>query len=155
MYSQFDLQNCNNQFIIKLWGGRATQADGIRAHDRRITYRPTMKGENMNINEITLMLNAGFTKDEIMRIVDYPIPATPEAAEPEAAPAEPAEPEAPEAEPAEPAPANDDVLKELIKTVKGLSDTVKDMQKTNAKKATGGKTVKKTSADVITDFFQS
>ena len=114
----------------------------------------------MNINEITLMLNAGFTKDEIMRIVDYPIPATPEAAEPEAAPAEPAEPEAPEAEPAEPAPAepapaNDDVLKELIKTVKGLSDTVKDMQKTNAKKATGGKAVKKTSADVITDFFQS
>ena len=125
LYSQFDLQNCNNQFIIKVWGGRATQADGIRAHDRRITYRPTMKGEIMNINEITLMLNAGFTKEEIMRIVDYPIPATHEAPEPEAAPAEPAEPEAPEAAPAEPAPAepapaNDDVLKELIKTVKGL-----------------------------------
>lgn len=117
---------------------------------------PHMKGEIMNINEITLMLNAGFTKDEIMRIVDYPIPATPEAAEPETEPAEPeAEPAEPEAEPAEPAPANDDVLKELIKTVKGLSDTVKDMQKTNAKKATGGKTVKKTSADVITDFFQN
>ena len=91
----------------------------------------------MNISEVSLLLNAGFTRDEILKMIDYPIPADP-------APADPA-----------PAGGTTETLQELIKTVNNLSNVVKEMQNSNARKATGGKATKKTSADVITDFFGS
>ena len=101
----------------------------------------------MNFSEIRQLLDAGFTRDDILTLagaLSEPAPA-PEP-EPEPAPA----PE-PEPEPA-PAPA-DDAIKALTASVAALSKTVTDMQKANAKAAEGGKAEPMTADDVIKSFF--
>ena len=99
----------------------------------------------MNFSEIKQLLDAGFTRDDILTLAGAaPEPAP--APEPEPAPA----PE-PEPEPA-PAPA-DDAIKALTASVAALSKTVTDMQKANAKAAEGGKAEPMTADDVIKSFF--
>lgn len=101
----------------------------------------------MNFSEIKQLLDAGFTRDDILSLAgaaSEPAPA-PEP-DPEPAPA----PE-PEPEPA-PAPA-DDAIKALTASVAALSKTVTDMQKANAKAAEGGKAEPMTADDVIKSFF--
>ena len=111
----------------------------------------------MNISEVSLLLNAGFTKDEIMAIMNDPQPA----GDPAPAP-EPSGDPAPDPEPAgDPKPAGDpessgelqSAVDGLQKTVNDLLKTVKAMQADNVKKASGGKAEIKTSDDVIKDFF--
>lgn len=89
----------------------------------------------MNISEVSLLLNAGFTKDEIMAIMNDPQPAGDPAPDPE------------------PSGELQSAVDGLQKTVNDLLKTVKAMQADNVKKASGGKAEVKTSDDVIKDFF--
>jgi hypothetical protein len=103
----------------------------------------------MNFSEIKQLLDAGFTRDDILTLAGAaPEPAP--ASDPEPAPASDPEP-ASEPEPA-PAPA-DDAIKALTASVAALSKTVADMQKANAKAAEGGKAEPMTADDVIKSFF--
>lgn len=111
----------------------------------------------MNISEVSLLLNAGFTKDEIMAIMNDPQPAGDPAPAPEPSgdPAPDPEP-APSPEPGgDPEPSGElqSAVDGLQKTVNDLLKTVKAMQADNVKKASGGKAEVKTSDDVIKDFF--
>ena len=103
----------------------------------------------MNFSEIKQLLDAGFTREDILTLagaVSEPAPAS----DPEPAPAPEPEP-ASEPEPAQ-APA-DDAIKALTASVAALSKTVTDMQKANAKAAEGGKAEPMTADDVIKSFF--
>ena len=106
----------------------------------------------MNISEVSLLLNAGFTKDEIVALMgNDPQPSGDPAPDPE-----PAGDPAPDPEPAgDPAPSGElqSAVDGLQKTVNDLLKTVKAMQADNVKKASGGKAEVKTSEDVIKDFF--
>lgn len=109
----------------------------------------------MNINEVSLLLNAGFTREEILKMIDYPIPADPDP-KPDPKPDPVPDPE-PTPDPS-PDPVPDktaEMIAELTKTVQNLGNTVKELQKGNARKAEGGKPEKKDSASVINDFFGS
>lgn len=116
----------------------------------------------MNISEVGLLLNAGFTKDEIVALMgNDPQPSGDPAPDPEPAgdPAPDPEPSgspAPDPEPSgDPAPSGElqSAVDGLQKTVNDLLKTVKAMQADNVKKASGGKAEVKTSEDVIKDFF--
>lgn len=103
----------------------------------------------MDIETITKLVECGFTKEEIMKLTNTdPEPAPTPAPEPEPEPTpEPApEPETPKDEIHE-------NVKALTATVEELVKTVKAMQKTNAKRADGGKPEPMNSGDVIRDFF--
>lgn len=111
----------------------------------------------MNFSEIRQLLDAGFTRNDILTLagaLSEPA-ATPEPpANPDtAATPEPAANPDPAATP-EPAPAPaDDAIKALTASVAALSKTVTDMQKANAKAAEGGKAEPMTADDVIKSFF--
>ena len=109
----------------------------------------------MNISEVSLLLNAGFTKDEIMSIMNDPQPSGDPAPDPQPAPDPAPDPE-PAGDPApDPEPSGElqSAVDGLQKTVNDLLKTVKAMQADNVKKASGGKAEVKTSEDVIKDFF--
>lgn len=109
----------------------------------------------MNISEVSLLLNAGFTKDEIMEIMNDPQPSGDPAPDPEPA-GDPAPDPEPAGDPApDPEPSGElrSAVDGLQKTVNDLLKTVKAMQADNVKKASGGKAEIKTSEDVIKDFF--
>ena len=75
----------------------------------------------MNTENVLALINAGFTVDEVRRMMADP-------AEPEA-PAEPAPATDPEPEPApEPAPAQDPV--ELLQTIEALRQQIEDLRST-------------------------
>lgn len=105
----------------------------------------------MNISEVSLLLNAGFTKDEIMSIMNDPQPSGDPA--PAAEPAPDPEPAGDPAPDPEPSGELQSAVDGLQKTVNDLLKTVKAMQADNVKKASGGKAEVKTSEDVIKDFF--
>lgn len=109
----------------------------------------------MNISEVSLLLNAGFTKDEIMAIMNDPQPAGDQAPDPEPSgdPAPDPEPAGDPAPDPEPSGELQSAVDGLQKTVNDLLKTVKAMQADNVKKASGGKAEVKTSDDVIKDFF--
>lgn len=109
----------------------------------------------MNISEVSLLLNAGFTKDEIMAIMNDPQPAGDPAPDPEPSgdPAPDPEPAGDPAPDPEPSRELQSAVDGLQKTVNDLLKTVKAMQADNVKKASGGKAEVKTSDDVIKDFF--
>lgn len=109
----------------------------------------------MNISEVGLLLNAGFTKDEIMAIINDPQPAgdPAPAADPAPDPAPDPEPAGDPAPDPEPSGELQSAVDGLQKTVNDLLKTVKAMQADNVKKASGGKAEVKTSEDVIKDFF--
>ena len=109
----------------------------------------------MNISEVSLLLNAGFTKDEIMAIMNDPQPAGDPAPDPEPSgdPAPDPEPAGDPAPDPEPSGELQSAVDGLQKTVNDLLKTVKAMQADNVKKASGGKAEVKTSDDVIKDFF--
>lgn len=103
----------------------------------------------MDIETITKLVDCGFTKEEIMKLTNT---------EPEPAPEPSPEPEpVPEPSPApEPEKSSDEIhenVKALTATVEELVKTVKAMQKSNAKRADGGKPDHIDSGDVIRDFF--
>ena len=109
----------------------------------------------MNISEVSLLLNAGFTKDEIMAIMSDPQPSGDPAPDPEPTgdPAPDPEPAGDPAPDPEPAGEMQKAIDGLQKTVNDLLKTVKAMQADNVKRASGGKADVKTSEDVIKDFF--
>jgi len=112
----------------------------------------------MNISEVSLLLNAGFTKDEIVALMgNDPQPSGDPAPDPEpVGDPEPAGDPAPDPEPSgDPQPAGElqSAVDGLQKTVNDLLKTVKAMQADNVKKASGGKAEVKTADDVIKDFF--
>lgn len=75
----------------------------------------------MNTENVLALINAGFTADEVRRMMADP-------AEPEA-PAEPAPSPDPEPEPAsEPAPAQDPV--QLLQTIEALRQQIEDLRST-------------------------
>lgn len=99
----------------------------------------------MNFSEIKQLLDAGFTRDDILTLAG---------AAPEPTPASDPDPaQAPEPEPEPAAAPADDAIKALTASVAALSKTVTDMQKANAKAAEGGKAEPMTADDVIKSFF--
>ena len=109
----------------------------------------------MNISEVSLLINAGFTKSEIMAIMSDPQPAADPEPSGDPAPAPDPEPSGDPAPAPDPEPAGEmqNAIDGLQKTVNDLLKTVKAMQADNVKKASGGKAEIKTSDDVIKDFF--
>lgn len=110
----------------------------------------------MNISEVSLLLNAGFTKDEIVALMgNDPQPSGDPAPDPEPAgdPAPDPEPSGDPAPDPEPSGELQSAVDGLQKTVNDLLKTVKAMQADNVKKASGGKAEVKTADDVIKDFF--
>lgn len=103
----------------------------------------------MNFSEIKQLLDAGFTRDDILTLAG----TTPKP-EPKPAP-DPAPEPKPEPKPApDPAPEPpEDAIKALTASVAALSKTVTEMQKANAKAAEGGKPEPMTADDVIKSFF--
>lgn len=99
----------------------------------------------MNFSEIKQLLDAGFTRDDILTLAGVAPEPTP-ASDPEPA-------QAPEPEPEPAAAPADDAIKALTASVAALSKTVTDMQKANAKAAEGGKAEPMTADDVIKSFF--
>lgn len=96
----------------------------------------------MTLEQTITLLEAGYTKEEILAL-DAPQEPAP-APNPEQAPAEP--------EPA-PAPQND-ALQDVLKELAAVKVTLKGLQANNIRSAEGGKeTVRLTADKVIEDFF--
>jgi hypothetical protein len=110
------------------------------------------------IEDITKMLDAGFTADEIKALdtdglFTYAAPAAPDPKEPEPKEPEPKEPEPKEPEPKEPAPF-DDFAKEVEETInKGFQSIINAFQVA----AVGGSQQKipeaKTSEDILAEII--
>ena len=107
----------------------------------------------MTLEQTITLLEAGYTKEEILAL-DAPQEPTP-APDPEPAPA-PADPE-PAPAPAGPEPQNqgqNDALQDVLKELAAVKVTLKGLQANNIRSAEGGKeTVRLTADQVITDFF--
>lgn len=103
----------------------------------------------MTLEQTITLLEAGYTKEEILALEAPQEPAP--APEPEPAPAEP-EPAPADPEPA-PAPQND-ALQDVLKELAAVKVTLKGLQANNIRSAEGGKeTVRLTADKVIEDFF--
>lgn len=102
----------------------------------------------MTLEQTITLLEAGYTKEEILAL---DAPQEPAPAEPEPAPAEP-EPAPADPEPT-PAPQND-ALQDVLKELAAVKVTLKGLQANNIRSAEGGKeTVRLTADKVIEDFF--
>ncbi|MEE3334530.1 MAG: hypothetical protein VZR54_09740 [Ruminococcus sp.] len=106
----------------------------------------------MNFSEIKELLNAGFTRDDILAIAGVGAAGQQTQPEQQAQPEQQTQPEQ-QAQPEQ--PANDNTMQALADTVAALSKTIKDMQLSNAKSAEGGKPKTITSADVVKSFFSA
>ena len=107
----------------------------------------------MNFSEIRQLLDAGFTRDDILTLAGAApeqTPAPEQTTAPEQTPALEQTP-APEQTPA--AGAADEAIKALTASVAALSKTVTEMQLANAKNAQSGKVEPMTADDVIKSFF--
>lgn len=103
----------------------------------------------MNLERIYKLVDAGFTKDEIMRLMGYkpaPAPATSPAPAPAPAP-DPAPAPAPAPDPA-PAPAPDSAL---VDTLKQMQQTLQKMQLANIGAADN--TPPRSDDDIASDFL--
>lgn len=91
----------------------------------------------MDIETITKLIDAGYTKEEIEKLHDAGDAATVQTPnEDGSSGAEPEEPkEQSAADPAHDSAVTEEMLKTLTDTVKGLQDTVKALQQQNAKTA--------------------
>lgn len=112
----------------------------------------------MNFSEIKELLNAGFTRDDILALAGVGASGQPAQPDQQTQPEPQAQPD-PQAQPEQQAqpepPANDNTMQALADTVAALSKTIKDMQLSNAKSAEGGKPKTITSADVVKSFFSA
>lgn len=98
----------------------------------------------MTLEQTITLLEAGYTKEEILAL-DAPQDPAPD---PEPAPAEP------EPAPADPEPAPNDALQDVLKELAAVKVTLKGLQANNIRSAEGGKeTVRLTADKVIEDFF--
>ena len=103
----------------------------------------------MTLEHTITLLEAGYTKEEILAL-DAPQEPAP-APDPEPAPAP--DPEPAPADP-EPAPAQNDALQDVLKELAAVKVTLKGLQANNIRSAEGGKeTVRLTADKVIEDFF--
>ena len=95
----------------------------------------------MDAKDVINLVNAGFSKDDILKMFPETSPAqTPLAQTP----------------PAQTPPANDpntETIKNLTTQVTTLTEIIKTMQSDAIKNAGGGKPETKTSLDVVKDFF--
>lgn len=100
----------------------------------------------MDTKDIINLVNAGFSKEDILKM----FPETQPQPQPQPTP----EPQ-PQPSP-EPQPANDqtaETIKNLTTQVTTLTEIIKTMQSDAIKNAGGGKPETKTSLDVVKDFF--
>lgn len=108
----------------------------------------------MDVETITKLLDAGYTKEEISALENNPKPeGKPEEPKPEDKPTsenkdqdEPKKNETPEV---------NEAIAALTKTVEGLTATVKAMQDANVKGATGGKPDGNKVTDVMKSFIDT
>ncbi len=91
----------------------------------------------MDIETITKLIDAGYTKEEIEKLLPVgDSKAVPTPDENRSGSAEPEEPkEQGAADPAHDSAVNEEMIKTLTETVKGLQETVKAIQQQNAKTA--------------------
>ena len=99
----------------------------------------------MNFSEIKELLNAGFTRDDILTLAGVGAPAQPDQ-QPD---------QQPDPQPDPQGAQTAQTLQMRTDTVAALSKTIKDMQLSNAKEAEGGKPKAITSADVVKSFFSA
>lgn len=108
----------------------------------------------MDIETITKLLDAGYTKEEISALENNPKPeGKPEEPKPEGGAPDkhedqdkPKENETPEV---------NEAIAALTKTVEGLTATVKAMQDANVKGATGGKPDENKVTDIMKSFIDT
>lgn len=100
----------------------------------------------MELEQIMKLIDAGYSKAEIDKIIGVGEPAAP------ATPAAPAAPATPAPDP-QPAPAATDPNAALLAEIKTLNATIATMQAQAAKNATGGAPEHKTASDAIREFF--
>lgn len=104
----------------------------------------------MDVETITKLLDAGYTKDEIAKFESADVSG----AESEGAGTESAGAESAGVEGAQNV-NTDAAIKALTETVNALTNTVKAMQTKNAESATGGKPEKNAIEDVMQSFVDS
>lgn len=105
----------------------------------------------MNIETITKLIDAGYTKAEIEKL-DAAGTAEPETGEPETGEPETGKPDGVADSAAETGVNTDAAVKALTDTVNALKETVAAMQANNVKGATGGKPEKSTIDEVLKSF---
>ena len=98
----------------------------------------------MEAKDVINLVNAGFSKDDILKMFPDPQPQPQPTPQP-----------TPQPQP-QPQPANDpntETIKNLTTQVTTLTEIIKTMQSDAIKNAGGGKPETKTSLDVVKDFF--
>jgi len=104
----------------------------------------------MKIDEMIKLIDAGFTKDEIMKLDENtPTPTSTPTPTPTSTPTPTPTPTSIPT----PTQQDNDVIKNLTTQVTTLTDIIKTMQSDAIKNAGGGKPENKTSLDVVKDFF--
>ena len=116
----------------------------------------------MEAKDVINLVNAGFSKDDILKMFSetqpQPQPAPEPQPQPQPQPAPEPQPQ-PQPQPApepQPQPANDqtaETIKNLTTQVTTLTEIIKTMQSDAIKNAGGGKPETKTSLAVVKDFF--
>ncbi len=108
----------------------------------------------MDIETITKLLDAGYTKEEISALENNPKPeGKPEEPKPEGN--EPTENKDQDKPKENETPEVNEAIAALTKTVEGLTATVKAMQDANVKGATGGKPDGNKVTDVMKSFIDT
>ena len=104
----------------------------------------------MEAKDVINLVNAGFSKDDILKMFPETQPQPTPEPQPQPQPT-------PEPQPSpQPQPENDqtaETIKSLTTQVTTLTEIIKTMQSDAIKKAGGGRPVAKTSLDVVKDFF--
>ena len=114
----------------------------------------------MEAKDVINLVNAGFSKDDILKMFPetQPQPTPEPQPQPQPTPEPQLQPQpTPEPQPSpQPQPENDqtaETIKSLTTQVTTLTEIIKTMQSDAIKKAGGGRPVAKTSLDVVKDFF--
>ena len=100
----------------------------------------------MKAKDVINLVNAGFSKDDILKMFPETLPA-------ETPPAETPPVQTPPVQTPPPNDPNTETIKNLTTQVTTLTEIIKTMQSDAIKNAGGGKPETKTSLDVVKDFF--
>ena len=106
----------------------------------------------MDFETMLKLVNAGFTKDDIMKLSEPTKPTEPTTPAKPTEPTKPAEPTEP-TKPAEPTEPTNDVMAQLTAQVTDLAKIVKDMQDNNIKSAKMDTPKETTALDAVKSFF--
>ena len=110
----------------------------------------------MKAKDVINLVNAGFSKDDILKMFPETLPAETPPAETPPAETPPVQTPPVQTPPVQTPPPNDpntETIKNLTTQVTTLTEIIKTMQSDAIKNAGGGKPETKTSLDVVKDFF--